>query len=130
MASYTPNINLKKPTTSEMYNVLDWNDNSDKIDTAIGNLNRIIDFFATQINYGSSVAITTKGGGNRAGIVVVGEGSSVSLWAFSYRAVSQAATIVKIGGTDNRTLSISVTSAGVVTITASSECHMDIMMSI
>ena len=39
MASYTPNINLKKPTTSEMYNVLDWNDNSDKIDTAIGNLN-------------------------------------------------------------------------------------------
>lgn len=38
MASYTPNINLKKPTTSEMYNVLDWNDNSDKIDTAIGNL--------------------------------------------------------------------------------------------
>lgn len=39
MASYTTNINLKKPTTSEMYNVLDWNDNSDKIDTAIGNLN-------------------------------------------------------------------------------------------
>lgn len=44
MASYTTNINLKKPTTSEMYNVLDWNDNSDKIDTAIGNLNsQIID---------------------------------------------------------------------------------------
>lgn len=37
MATYTTNINLKKPTTSEMYNVLDWNDNSDKIDAAIAN---------------------------------------------------------------------------------------------
>lgn len=39
MATYTTNLNLKKPTTSEMYNVLDWNDNSDKIDQAVGNLN-------------------------------------------------------------------------------------------
>ena len=39
MATYTTNLNLKKPTTSEMYNVLDWNDNSDKIDTAVGTLN-------------------------------------------------------------------------------------------
>ena len=39
MATYTTNLNLKKPTTSEMYNVLDWNDNSDKIDTAVGSLN-------------------------------------------------------------------------------------------
>lgn len=39
MASYTPNINLKKPTTSEYYNVLDENSNKDKIDTAIGTLN-------------------------------------------------------------------------------------------
>ena len=39
MATYTTNINLKKPTTSEMYNVLDWNDNSDKIDAAYGALN-------------------------------------------------------------------------------------------
>ena len=39
MATYTTNLNLKKPTTSEMYNVLDWNDNLDKIDTAVGTLN-------------------------------------------------------------------------------------------
>ena len=39
MASYTTNLNLKKPTTSEMYNVLDWNDNSDKIDTFAGGVN-------------------------------------------------------------------------------------------
>lgn len=39
MASYTPNINLKKPTTDEYYNVLDENQNKDKIDTAIGTLN-------------------------------------------------------------------------------------------
>lgn len=39
MATYTTNLNLKKPTTSENYNVLDWNNNSDKIDTAYGTLN-------------------------------------------------------------------------------------------
>ena len=42
MASYTTNLNLKKPAVNEMYNVLDWNDNSDKIDTAVGNLNNQI----------------------------------------------------------------------------------------
>ena len=36
MASYTTNLNLKKPTTSEYYNVLDENENKDKIDAAVG----------------------------------------------------------------------------------------------
>ena len=39
MATYTTNLNLKKPAESENYNILDWNNNSDKIDTAYGTLN-------------------------------------------------------------------------------------------
>ena len=44
MATYTTNLNLKKPTTSEMYNVLDWNGNSDKIDAAYSTLNSQISY--------------------------------------------------------------------------------------
>ena len=58
MATYTTNLNLKKPTTSEMYNVLDWNDNSDKIDTAVGNLNSQIGTMFTvfkTVAYGQTV---------------------------------------------------------------------------
>lgn len=35
MATYTPNFNLKKPEQDEFYNVEDFNDNWDKIDTAV-----------------------------------------------------------------------------------------------
>ena len=58
MATYTTNINLKKPTTSEMYNVLDWNDNSDKIDTAIGTLNSQL---ASKITTGTMVVACSAG---------------------------------------------------------------------
>lgn len=62
MASYTTNLNLKKPTTSEMYNVLDWNDNSDKIDTAYGNINSQITT-ATEITLTPASGITVPTGG-------------------------------------------------------------------
>ena len=55
MATYTTNLNLKKPTTSEMYNVLDWNDNSDKIDSAVGTL-------SSQIANPANVAYTSVTG--------------------------------------------------------------------
>lgn len=38
MATFTENLNLKKPTQADFYNVADWNENMDKIDTAIGQL--------------------------------------------------------------------------------------------
>lgn len=38
MATYTPNLNLKKPSTGEKYDVVaDLNDSKDKVDNAIGN---------------------------------------------------------------------------------------------
>ena len=37
MASYTSNLNLKKPAGSEGYSVDDWNGNMDLIDTAVEN---------------------------------------------------------------------------------------------
>ena len=59
MATYTTNLNLKKPTTSENYNVLDWNNNSDKIDTAYGTLNsQKATLVQKTIEAGSSVSIT------------------------------------------------------------------------
>ena len=50
MATYTTNLNLKKPTTSEMYNVLDWNNNSDKIDAAYGTLNSQMTVLGSIVN--------------------------------------------------------------------------------
>lgn len=38
MASYTPNINLKKPADGDAYDIADANGNMDAIDTAIGSL--------------------------------------------------------------------------------------------
>lgn len=41
MATYTPNLNLKKPSTGELYDVVaDNNDAKDKIDAAFGNFNK------------------------------------------------------------------------------------------
>lgn len=36
MATYTSNLNLKKPATGELFDIDDFNSNSDKIDTAMG----------------------------------------------------------------------------------------------
>jgi hypothetical protein len=38
MATYTPNLNLKKPAGSETASITDINDNMDKVDTAVGAL--------------------------------------------------------------------------------------------
>lgn len=38
MASYTPNVNLKKPADGDAYDIADANGNMDAIDTAIGSL--------------------------------------------------------------------------------------------
>ncbi|OQA48431.1 MAG: hypothetical protein BWY46_01377 [Firmicutes bacterium ADurb.Bin300] len=37
MATYTSNLNLKKPAAGELFDIADFNSNSDKIDTAVGN---------------------------------------------------------------------------------------------
>ena len=37
MASYTPNYNLKKPSQDDFFDVDDFNENADKIDTALNN---------------------------------------------------------------------------------------------
>ena len=36
--TYTTNLNLKKPDTTDLVDVADLNDNSDAIDAAIGNV--------------------------------------------------------------------------------------------
>lgn len=38
MATYTENLNLKKPAQTDFYNVDDFNDNADKIDAAIAKM--------------------------------------------------------------------------------------------
>ena len=114
MATYTTNLNLKKPTTSEMYNVLDWNDNSDKIDTAVGTLNSQISGKANiqkgSIASGSSENVTIS----RPCLVLVGRASAattgtvafVDVWGIVY---IQNNAIYSLSITDN-VLSISNTS--------------------
>ena len=60
MASYTTNLNLKKPTTSEYYNVLDENENKDKIDTAYGNLKSQLIEYTVMTNGTELNSLTTK----------------------------------------------------------------------
>ena len=38
MATFTPNLNLKNPALGEQYNINDFNDNNNKIDTFAGNI--------------------------------------------------------------------------------------------
>ena len=129
------NVTISIPAMTDAPNASVMSNCIDKEADAINTLNsqittKIGDFYAVQLNYGTTITVTSKGVGNRAGIVIVGEGASCSLWAFTYRSANQTVSIVKIGGNDNRTLSATVTSTGVITITASTDCHMDVMMSI
>lgn len=41
--TYTTNLNLKKPDTTDLVNVADLNDNSDAIDSAIGDVETILE---------------------------------------------------------------------------------------
>ena len=43
MADYTPNLNLKKPARTDYFNLNDFNNNADIIDTAIGDIDTALD---------------------------------------------------------------------------------------
>ena len=60
MATYTTNLNLKKPAASDFYNVQDFNDNADKIDTKIKTMDTAL---ANAANKGSVVSHTVTASG-------------------------------------------------------------------
>lgn len=61
MASYTPNINLKKPADGDAYDIADANGNMDAIDTAIGSLRESVSRFS--FGNGYTVAFNDTAGG-------------------------------------------------------------------
>lgn len=62
MASYTPNYNLKKPSQDDFFDVDDFNENADKIDTAL-NEKLNTDFSNISGSSGGVVPITAGGTG-------------------------------------------------------------------
>lgn len=62
MASYTPFLNLEKPTTSERLDVLKINSNWDKIDAGVSALNSQISTFIKVENGSATIASIAAGG--------------------------------------------------------------------
>jgi hypothetical protein len=60
MATYTPNLNLKKPDQQDFYTVDDFNDNMDKIDDAVGE-----GFDTTNPVFYETVGLSRTGGSQR-----------------------------------------------------------------
>lgn len=90
MATYTSYLNLKKPTTSENYSVLDWNNNMDKIDAGVSALNSNLgDLRGTRFpvtNYSSVAALyaaISQTGNNNIGIYATNASTSGDLGAGS-----------------------------------------------
>lgn len=79
--------------------------------------------FAT-VNYDTTLTFNAHAGGNGAGLIIVGGGSNVSLWAFSFRASTPRISIYKVGGDNTLTLTAAITTAGKVTITSSGSIQM------
>lgn len=63
MADFTENYNLKKPADTDFYNVQDFNDNADIIDSALNNLDAKIDSVAEDIaeNISKNIEDFTEG---------------------------------------------------------------------
>ena len=67
MADYTPNLNLKKPARTDYFNLNDFNNNADIIDTAIGDIDTALDGkLNTDLSNISGVAISIENGGTGA----------------------------------------------------------------
>lgn len=59
MANYTPNLNLRKPLTTEKYDmVADLNDTKDKIDTHAGAVKSVMDYMKKHINVEANEPVT------------------------------------------------------------------------
>jgi hypothetical protein len=63
MADFTENYNLKKPVDTDFYNVQDFNNNADIIDSALNNLDAKIDSVAEDIaeNISKNIEDFTEG---------------------------------------------------------------------
>ena len=89
MASYTTNLNLKKPSGSENVAISDINGNMDTIDSAVGALqDRFGNYSETAITSLDSVPVNTTGynlftgGAHPAG----GDGGSLCYWCYGVSA--------------------------------------------
>ena len=79
MASYTSNLNLKKPSGSENVAIGDINTNMDLIDTAYGNLNSsLADFVPSKLLSIESASYDITIGNNGRHLIVIGAANAAS----------------------------------------------------
>lgn len=100
-----------------------------EMDYAINNINSLItsNYRALQLgftNYGTTLTLQGATGGNSAGLVITGQGTSVALWVFSYRTTTQQIYLHQVFGNNNVTLTGTITAGGVITLTASDGTQM------
>lgn len=76
MATYTTNLNLKKPADSDTYDIDDFNGNSDIIDTAVGNLRDSVSSTQNGFIYnGEWSGMQAKNGNSMARLVLNDDGA-------------------------------------------------------
>ena len=105
MATYTTNLNLKKPASSDQYNVADMNGNMDLIDAACGKTSVTVTLNQTNVSSGS-VTVTKTGRvvNVRVGVTVSGSGTlQIATFSSSYAPSSSVYFIMLTGGVTSDT---------------------------
>lgn len=97
--------------------------------SAIADLNsRMVGLCSRWENYASSLSITLAGNGNRTGILVLSSPSStgcaLACFMVGARISTGVASVEKISGTFDATVTATVTTSGELTLTASKSCNM------
>ena len=109
MATYTTNLNLKKPASTDQYNVADMNGNMDTLDSAYDNLEKKTSVTVTlnQTNVSSGSVTVTKTGrvvNVRVGVTVSGSGTlQIATFSSSYAPSSSVYFIMLTGGVTSDT---------------------------
>lgn len=119
MASYTPNLNLKKPAGSESVVIGDINGNMDTIDSAYGSMSSLIAEKPSKVDCGSVNSSTplsiSMSNGERSIIVGIGSHERRTFMVTAYVSGSGSVSLVEI----NKGNYISIaTSTNTVTITS------------
>ena len=105
MASYTTNLNLKKPAGSENVSIGDINNNMDLIDQAYGTLNsnKVGDVNCGTANSNNTLSVSMNNN-ERSIIVGIASHERRSFMVFAYVSGSGSVTIVEINKGNNITL--------------------------
>ena len=132
MASYTTNLNLKKPAGSENVSIGDINGNMDAIDTAIGNINTKMNgvtFKNLGLEANTQKSLTISNSARFIIFFMSGYTNCNGVASFAYYVSGQCDGAVWIGGSAPAGITVNVSTNNVLKLTATGSTNFIVMVS-